>query len=39
MWDNMYRYPEPNVNSDGAGEYQSSYPIGYPIGGSQSGAH
>jgi glyoxylase-like metal-dependent hydrolase (beta-lactamase superfamily II) len=33
MWDNMYRYREPNVNSEGAGEYQSAYPIGYPIGG------
>jgi hypothetical protein len=33
MWDNMYRYREPNVNSTGAGEYQSVYPIGYPIGG------
>ncbi|MBT5031308.1 MAG: MBL fold metallo-hydrolase [Proteobacteria bacterium] len=37
MWDNMYRYREPNVNSDAAGDYQSSYPIGYPIGGYQSG--
>lgn len=33
MWDNMYRYREPNVNSTGAGTYQSAYPIGYPIGG------
>ncbi len=33
MWDNMYRYREPNVNSAGAGEYQSAYPIGHPIGG------
>lgn len=33
MWDNMYRYREPNVNSTGAGAYQSAYPIGYPIGG------
>ena len=33
MWDNMYRYREPNVNSEGAGDYQSAYPIGYPIGG------
>lgn len=30
MWDNMYRYREPNVNSTGAGAYQSAYPIGYP---------
>ena len=41
MWDNMYRYREANVNSTGAGDYQSAnpigysigYPIGYPIGG------
>jgi hypothetical protein len=33
MWDNMYRYREPNVNSASAGEYQSAYPIGHPIGG------
>lgn len=38
MWDKMYRYREPNVNSDGAGEYQSLYPIGYTIGGYESGA-
>ena len=38
MWDNMYRYREPNVNSNGAGSYQSSYPIGYPIGGYESGS-
>jgi glyoxylase-like metal-dependent hydrolase (beta-lactamase superfamily II) len=38
MWDNMYRYREPNVNSDGAGEYQSAYPIGFPIGGYERGA-
>lgn len=38
MWDNMYRYREPNVNSNGAGNYQSSYPIGYPIGGYESGS-
>ena len=37
MWDNMYRYREPNVNSTGAGEYQSAYPIGYPIGGYGKG--
>ena len=38
MWDNMYRYREPNVNSTGAGEYQSAYPIGHPIGGYESGS-
>lgn len=38
MWDKMYRYREPNVNSDGAGEYQSAYPLGYTIGGYESGA-
>ena len=37
MWDNMYRYREPNVSSTGAGEYQSAYPIGFPIGGYQHG--
>jgi len=39
MWDNMYRYREPNVNSTGAGAYQSAYPIGYPIGGYGMGAN
>ena len=39
MWDNMYRYREPNVNSTGAGEYQSAYPIGYPIGGYGMGSN
>ncbi|MBT5330339.1 MAG: MBL fold metallo-hydrolase [Porticoccaceae bacterium] len=38
MWDKMYRYREPNVNSEGAGEYQSAYPLGYTIGGYESGA-
>lgn len=38
MWDKMYRYREPNVNSDGAGEYQSLYPLGYTIGGYEGGA-
>ncbi|MBT5559198.1 MAG: hypothetical protein HOJ88_04835 [Proteobacteria bacterium] len=28
MRDNMHRYREPNVNSNGTGDYQSSYPIG-----------
>ena len=39
MWDNMYRYREPNVNSTGAGAYQSAYPIGFPIGGYGMGAN
>jgi glyoxylase-like metal-dependent hydrolase (beta-lactamase superfamily II) len=38
MWDNMYRYREPNVNSDGAGSYQSAYPVGFPIGGYERSA-
>ncbi len=37
MWDNMYRYREPNQTSQDAGEYQSAYPIGFPIGGYASG--
>lgn len=31
MWDNMYRWREPNYD-DSPGNYQSLYPIGYPIG-------
>ncbi len=38
MWDNMYRYREPNQTSQDAGEYQSAYPIGFPIGGYAGGA-
>jgi len=30
MWDYLYRYREP---SEGLGEYQSSHPLGFPIGG------
>ena len=29
MWDYLYRYREP---AEGLGEYQNSYPIGFPIG-------
>ncbi len=39
MWDNMYRHREPNQTSQGAGEYQSNYPIGFPIGGYGMGAN
>jgi glyoxylase-like metal-dependent hydrolase (beta-lactamase superfamily II) len=38
MWDNMYRYREPNQTSQDAGAYQSNYPIGFPIGGYASGS-
>ena len=31
MWDNMYRWREPNYN-DAPGNYQEVYPIGFPIG-------
>ena len=31
MWDNMYRWREPNYN-DAPGNYQDAYPIGFPIG-------
>ena len=32
MWDYLYRYREPSPGAPGAQDYQSAYPIGFPIG-------